>query len=104
GEELSLVPRLEGLGCVEWASPRDAGAASVNVFGFAGTSTGAESAALRPPPAELSDHMPAAPEKSPELAPPHAARRMDPTLRAMAEGRAVYLEDGREQPFGTRLT
>jgi hypothetical protein len=25
---------------------------------------------------------------------------MDPSLRAMAEGRAVYLEDGREQPFG----
>ncbi len=70
------------------------------MFVFGGTITGAEIAAIRLPPEELSDHVLVAPEKIPELAPPHVSRRMDPSLRAMADGRAVYLEDGREQPFG----
>ncbi|MBT2212225.1 MULTISPECIES: NUDIX domain-containing protein [Actinomadura] len=98
-EELGFVPRLDGLVCVDWGSPRD-GIDSVNVFVFAGTVTGAEVEAIRLPPDELSDHVLVAPEKIPELAAPHIARRMEPSLRALAEGRAVYLEDGREQPFG----
>ncbi|MEU8341575.1 ADP-ribose pyrophosphatase YjhB, NUDIX family [Actinomadura meyerae] len=99
-EELGLVPRLDGLACVDWGSPRDDGVDAVNVFVFGGSITGAEIAAIRLPPEELSDHVLVAPEKVPELAPPHVSRRMDPSLRAMADGRAVYLEDGREQPFG----
>ncbi|WP_131741584.1 NUDIX domain-containing protein [Actinomadura roseirufa] len=98
-EELGFVPRLDGLACVDWGSPRG-GVDSVNVFVFGGTITGAEAAAIRLPPEELSDHVLVAPEKVPELAPPHIARRMEPSLRAMAERRAVYLEDGRAQAFG----
>ncbi|MFC0042615.1 NUDIX domain-containing protein [Actinomadura rayongensis] len=94
-EELGLVPRLGGLVCVDWGSPHD-GVDAVNVFVFGGTITAAEIGRLRLPPDELSDHTLAAPEKIPDLAPPHIARRMVPSLRALGEGRAVYLEDGRE--------
>lgn len=103
-EELGLVPRLNGLACVDWGSPRDDGVDAVNVFVFGGSITGEEIAAIRLPPDELSDHILVAPEKIPELAPQHVSRRMDPSLRAMADGRAVYLEDGREPPFGTGLS
>ena len=103
-EELGLVPRLDGLACVDWGSPRDDGVDAVNVFVFGGTITGAEIAAIRLPPDELSDHILVAPEKIPELAPPHVSRRMGPSLHAMATGRAVYLEDGLEQPFGAGLS
>ncbi|MFD0691000.1 NUDIX domain-containing protein [Actinomadura fibrosa] len=102
-EELGFVPRLDGLACVDWGSPQD-GVDSANVFVFHGAITGAEAGAIRLPPEELSDHVLVAPEKIPELAPPHVARRMAPSLRAMAERRAVYLEDGREQPFGALLS
>ncbi|MQY09012.1 NUDIX domain-containing protein [Actinomadura macrotermitis] len=98
-EELGLTPRLTGLVCVDWAPPRD-GVDAVNVFVFGGSITAAEIAAVRLPPEELSDHVMAAPEKVPELAPAHIARRMGPSLRGLAEGRALYLEDGRETPFG----
>lgn len=101
-EELGLVPRLDGLVCVDWGPPRD-GVDAVNIFVFAGPITAAEIAAIRLPPDELSDHVLVAPEKVAELAPPHIARRMPPSLRGMAEGRTVYLEDGREQPFGERV-
>ncbi|QXJ19559.1 NUDIX hydrolase [Actinomadura graeca] len=98
-EELGLVPRLDGLVCVDWCSPQN-GVDSVNVFVFGGTITAAEAGAIRLPPEELSDHVLVTPEKISELAPPHIARRMPHSLRAMAERRAVYLENGREQPFG----
>ncbi|MFC6884392.1 NUDIX domain-containing protein [Actinomadura yumaensis] len=97
-EELGLVPRLDGLVCVDWGAPRD-GVDSVNVFVFGGAITGRELGAIELPADELSDHVLVAPEKVPELAPPHIARRMEPSLRALAEGRAIYLEDGREQDF-----
>ncbi|QFG26671.1 NUDIX hydrolase [Actinomadura sp. WMMB 499] len=100
-EELGLVPHLDGLACVDWGSPRSDGVDSVNVFVFGGSITGAQADTIRLPPDELSDHVLVAPEKISELAPSHIARRMEPALRAMAQGRAVYLEDGREQPFGT---
>jgi 8-oxo-dGTP diphosphatase len=99
-EELGLVPRLDGLVCVDWGPPRD-GVDAVNVFVFAGTITAAQVAALRLPPDELSDHVLVSPEKVAELAPPHIARRMPPSLRGLAERRAVYLEDGREPAFGS---
>ncbi|QKG18981.1 NUDIX domain-containing protein [Actinomadura verrucosospora] len=99
-EELGFVPRLDGLVCVDWGSPRDDGVDSVNVFVFGGTVTGAEIAAIRLPPDELSDHVLVAPEKVPELSPAHVSRRMEPSLRALADGRPVYLEDGREPAFG----
>jgi 8-oxo-dGTP pyrophosphatase MutT (NUDIX family) len=100
-EELGLVPRLDGLVCVDWGAPRD-GIDAVNVFVFGGAITGAELSAIRLPPDELSDHVLVAPEKIPELAPPRIARRMEPSLRALAEHRVLYLEDGREQVFGGR--
>ncbi|MFC5745477.1 NUDIX domain-containing protein [Actinomadura rugatobispora] len=98
-EELGLVPRLDGLVCVDWGPPRD-GVDAVNVFVFAGAITAAQIGAIRLPPDELSDHVLVSPEKVAELAPPHIARRMPPSLRGMAEGRAVYLEDGRTPSFG----
>lgn len=94
-EELGFVPRLNGLACVDWAPPRN-GIDAVNIFVFAGTVTAAEVAGIRLPPDELSEHLLATPEKVAELAPPHVARRMGPGLRAAADGRPVYLEDGRE--------
>ncbi|WP_037559224.1 NUDIX domain-containing protein [Spirillospora albida] len=100
-EELGLVPRLDGLACVDWGPPRD-GVDSVNVFVFGGTISAAEAAGIRLPPEELSDHVLVAPEKVAELAPPHVARRMAPSLRAVAAGRPVYLEDGRERLAGPR--
>ncbi|GLW67324.1 hypothetical protein Arub01_55670 [Actinomadura rubrobrunea] len=99
-EELGLVPRLDGLVCVDWGPPRD-GVDAVNVFVFAGSLTAAEIAAIRLPPDELSDHVLVAPEKVPELAPPHVSRRMEPSLRGLVEHRAVYLEDGREPGYGS---
>jgi hypothetical protein len=36
-----------------------------------------------------------------ELAPPHIARRIPPSLRGIAEGRAIYLEDGQQPAFGS---
>ncbi|TDD81298.1 NUDIX domain-containing protein [Actinomadura rubrisoli] len=99
-EELGFVPRLDGLACVDWGSPQG-GIDSVNVFVFGGAITGAEVGAIRLPADELSDHVLVAPEKVPELAPAHVSRRMEPSLRAMATRRAVYLEDGREQAFAT---
>lgn len=98
-EELGFVPRLDGLACVDWGPPQG-GVDSVNVFVFGGTITGAEADAIRLPPEELSGHVLVAPEKVPELAPEHISRRMTPSLRAMADRRAVYLENGREQTFG----
>ncbi|WP_019634613.1 NUDIX domain-containing protein [Actinomadura atramentaria] len=94
-EELGLVPRLDGLVCVDWAPPRD-GVDAVNIYVFGGAITDDEAARLKLPPDELSDHLLAAPEEIPALAPPHIARRMAPSLRALADGRTVYLEDGRE--------
>ncbi|WP_395105723.1 NUDIX domain-containing protein [Actinomadura sp. SCN-SB] len=99
-EELGLVPRLDGLVCVDWGPPRD-GVDAVNVFVFAGTITAAQLAALRLPPEELSGHVMVAPDKVEELAPPHIARRMPPSLRGLAERRAIYLEDGVEPTFGS---
>ncbi|WP_067830049.1 NUDIX domain-containing protein [Actinomadura kijaniata] len=99
-EELGLVPRLDGLVCVDWAPPRDSVVDAANVFVFGGAISGAEIEAIRLPADELSDHVLVAPEKVPELAPSHISRRMDPCLRGMAEHRAVYLEDGREPVFG----
>jgi 8-oxo-dGTP diphosphatase len=99
-EELGLVPRLDGLVCVDWGPPRD-GVDAVNIFVFAGTITTAQVAAVRLPPDELSGHVLIAPEKVADLAPPHIARRMEPSLRGIAEGRAIYLEDGREPAFGS---
>ncbi|MDL4776588.1 NUDIX domain-containing protein [Actinomadura xylanilytica] len=98
-EELGLVPRLDGLVCVDWGAPRD-GIDAVNVFVFGGAITGAELGAIRLPPDELSGHVLVAPERIPDLAPPHVARRMAPSLRALAEQRVLYLEDGREPVFG----
>ncbi|MBO2454069.1 NUDIX hydrolase [Actinomadura barringtoniae] len=97
-EELGFVPRLDGMVCVDWGSPRD-GVDAVNVFVFSGAVTADEVSAIRLPPDELSDHVLVAPEKVPELAPTHISRRMEPSLRGMAEGRAIYLEDGREPSF-----
>jgi 8-oxo-dGTP diphosphatase len=99
-EELGLVPRLDGLVCVDWGPPRD-GVDAVNVFVFAGTITADQVAAVRLPPDELSDHVLVSPEKIAELAPPHIARRMPASLRGLAERRAIYLEDGREPAFGS---
>lgn len=97
-EELGFVPRLDGMVCVDWGSPRD-GVDAVNVFVFAGTVTADEVSAIRLPPDELSDHVLVAPEKVPEFAPTHISRRMEPSLRGMAEARAIYLEDGREPSY-----
>ncbi|MFI0352054.1 NUDIX domain-containing protein [Actinomadura sp. 9N407] len=101
-EELGLVPRLDGLVCVDWGPPRD-GVDAVNIFVFSGPITAAQIAAIELPPDELSDHVLVAPAKVAELAPPHIARRMPPSLRGIAEGRTVYLEDGHEQAFGERV-
>ncbi|REF00224.1 NUDIX domain-containing protein [Thermomonospora umbrina] len=98
-EELGFVPRLDGLACVDWGPPRE-GVDAVNVFVFGGSVTPDEIAGIRLPADELSEHVLVAPEKIPELAAPHIARRMEPSLRGIAEGRAVYLEDGREPGFG----
>lgn len=97
-EELGFVPRLDGLVCVDWGPPRD-GVDAVNIFVFAGAVTDAQIAAIQLPPDELSDHVLVTPENVPRLAPPHVARRMQPGLRAMAEHRALYLEDGREPAY-----
>jgi 8-oxo-dGTP diphosphatase len=94
-EELGLVPRLDGLVCVDWGPPRY-GVDAVNVFVFAGSLTAAEIAGIRLPADELSGHVLVVPEKVPELAPPHISRRMEPSLRGLTEHRAIYLEDGRE--------
>ncbi len=94
-EELGLVPAVGGLVCVDWAPPRE-GVDAANVFVFGGTVTADETARLTLPPDELSDHALVRPEKIDEFAPPHIARRMGPALRALAGGRTVYLEDGRE--------
>ncbi|GAA3937281.1 NUDIX hydrolase [Actinomadura viridis] len=99
-EELGLVPRLDGMVCVDWGPPRGEGVDAVNVFVFAGTITAAQIGAIRLPPDELSGHVLVAPERVPEFAPPHIARRMPHSLRGMAERRAVYLEDGRVPAFG----
>jgi 8-oxo-dGTP diphosphatase len=99
-EELGLVPRLDGLVCVDWGSPKD-GVDAVNVYVFAGPIGPDQVAAIRLPPDELSDHVLVAPEKVPELAPPHIARRLGPALRGLAEGRAYYLEDGRDPSYGS---
>ncbi|WP_433323384.1 NUDIX domain-containing protein [Spirillospora sp. CA-294931] len=98
-EELGLVPRLDGLVCVDWGPPRDNGIDSVNVFVFAGALTAAEIEAITLPADELSDHVLVPADEIPRFAPPHIARRMPPSLRGLAEGRAVYLEDGREPGF-----
>jgi 8-oxo-dGTP diphosphatase len=97
-EELGFVPRLDGMVCVDWGSPRD-GVDAVNVFVFAGTVTAEEVSAIRLPPDELSDHVLVVPEKVPELAPSHISRRMEPSLRGIAERRAIYLEDGQEPSY-----
>lgn len=94
-EELGLIPKLDGLACVDWGPPQE-GIGAVNIFVFAGTITDAEIAAIRLPPDELSDHTLASPDKVGELAPPHIERRLGPCLRAVADGGVVYLEDGRE--------
>jgi 8-oxo-dGTP pyrophosphatase MutT (NUDIX family) len=98
-EELGFVPRLDGLACVDWGPPQD-GIDAVNVFVFGGSLTAEEITGIRLPADELSDHTLVAPEKVPELAAPHIARRMEPSLRGIAEGRAIYLEDGHEPGFG----
>jgi 8-oxo-dGTP pyrophosphatase MutT (NUDIX family) len=100
-EELGLVPRLDGLVCVDWGPPRLDGVDAVNVFVFAGAITAAQVAAIRLPPEELSGHVLVAPEKVADLAPPHISRRMAPSLRGIAESRAIYLEDGHEPAFGS---
>jgi 8-oxo-dGTP diphosphatase len=94
-EELGLIPDLDGLVCVDWGPPQD-GIGAVNIFVFAGKITDAEIAAIRLPPDELSDHTLVPPDKVGELAPPHIERRLEPCLRAIADGTVVYLEDGRE--------
>ncbi|MFC9975563.1 NUDIX domain-containing protein [Spirillospora sp. NPDC050679] len=98
-EELGLTPRLDGLVCVDWMPARDGVVDAANMFVFAGAIGGAEIDAITLPPDELSDHVLVAPEKVPELAPPHVARRMEPCLRGMAERRAVYLENGLAPAF-----
>jgi 8-oxo-dGTP pyrophosphatase MutT (NUDIX family) len=97
-EELGFLPRLDGLACVDWGPPQG-GVDAVNIFVFGGTVSAAQLAAIRLPPEELSDHVLVAPDKVAELTPPYVARRVAPCLRAIADGRAVYLEDGREQGF-----
>lgn len=97
-EELGFVPRLDGLACVDWGPPQD-GIDAVNIFLFGGSVTAGQVAGIRLPADELSDYALVAPERIPELMPPRVARRMAPTLRAMAAGHAVYLEDGREPAF-----
>ncbi|TNY36332.1 NUDIX domain-containing protein [Thermomonospora catenispora] len=98
-EELGFVPRLDGLACVDWGPPRE-GVDAVNVFVFGGGITAEQIGDIRLPPDELSDHALVAPEKIADLAAPHIARRMEPSLRGIAEGRTVYLEDGYEPGFG----
>ncbi|MEV4253063.1 NUDIX hydrolase [Spirillospora sp. NPDC049652] len=95
-EELGLTPRLTGLVCVDWGPPRGDGVDAVNIFVFAGRISDAEIAGITLPPDELSDHMLVEPDRVPEFAPAHIARRMGPALRGMAEHRAVYLEDGHD--------
>ncbi|GAA2074006.1 NUDIX hydrolase [Actinomadura alba] len=97
-EELGLIPHLDGLVCVDWGPPRD-GIDAVNIFVFSGSIADDEIARIRLPPDELSDHVLVSPEKVGDLVPPHIARRMAPSLRAAAEARAVYLEDGHEPRF-----
>jgi 8-oxo-dGTP diphosphatase len=97
-EELGLTPSLHGLVCVDWGPPRD-GIDAVNIFVFAGSITDDEIARIRLPPDELSDHVLVSPERLGELVPPHIGRRMAPSLRAAAEARVVYLEDGHEPRF-----
>lgn len=104
-EELGFTPRLTGLVCVDWGPPNGGhgGADAVNVFVFGGSVTAEEISGIRLPPDELSDHAMVTPEQIPELAAPHVARRMIPSLRGIAEGRTVYLEDGYEPGFGAAL-
>ncbi|RAY11096.1 NUDIX hydrolase [Actinomadura craniellae] len=98
-EELGFVPRLDGLVCVDWGPPRD-GVDAVNIFVFAGSITAEQVKGIRLPPEELSDHVLVTPDRVPDLAPPHIARRMGPALRGITDGRALYLEDGYEPALG----
>jgi 8-oxo-dGTP diphosphatase len=95
------VPRLDGLACVDWGPPQG-GIDAVNIFVFGGSVTAEQVAGIRLPPDELSDHVLVGQERIPELMPPQVARRMAPTLRGMAAGHTVYLEDGREPAFAHR--
>jgi 8-oxo-dGTP diphosphatase len=97
-EELGLTPGLDGLVCVDWGPPRD-GVDAVNIFVFAGSITADEIGRIRLPPDELSDHALVPPDELSGLVPPHVGRRMAPSLRAAAEARTVYLEDGHELRF-----
>ncbi len=95
GEELGVVPGLDGLACVDWGPPRD-GVDAVNIFVFTGRITGEQIREIRLPADELSDYMLGAPEDIAELVPPHLQRRLEPCLRAAAGGPVAYLEDGKE--------
>jgi 8-oxo-dGTP diphosphatase len=96
GEELGVVPRLDGLVCVDWGPPRD-GIDAVNIFVFGGRITEKQVAAIRLPPDELSDYTIVAPDATAGLVPPHIGRRLGTCLRAAeVGGPAAYLEDGRE--------
>jgi 8-oxo-dGTP pyrophosphatase MutT (NUDIX family) len=97
-EELGLTPSLDGLVCVDWGPPRG-DVDAVNVFVFAGSITTDEIGRIRLPPDELSDHVLVPPAELGGLVPSHVGRRMAPSLRAAAEARTVYLEDGRELGF-----
>jgi 8-oxo-dGTP pyrophosphatase MutT (NUDIX family) len=94
-EEIGLTPDLDGLVCVDWGPPRE-GIGAVNIFVFAGRITAAQVAGIRLPPDELSDYTLIDPDKAGDLVPPHMNRRLAPCLRAAADHRAVYLEDGTE--------
>jgi 8-oxo-dGTP diphosphatase len=94
-EEIGVVPDLDGLVCVDWGPPRD-GIGAVNIFVFAGRISAAQIAGIRLPPDELSDYMLVDPATAGPLVPAYIDRRLAPCLRAAADRRAVYLEDGAE--------
>ncbi|HEU5160275.1 MAG TPA: NUDIX hydrolase [Streptosporangiaceae bacterium] len=95
GEELGLVPALDGLVGVDWVPPHG-DADAVNVFVFFGRITGEQVREIRLPADELSDYALRAPDDVTGFLPPLNERRLGPCLRAAAGGPVAYLEDGKE--------
>jgi 8-oxo-dGTP pyrophosphatase MutT (NUDIX family) len=95
GEELGLVPAIDGLICVDWVPPRG-DVDAVNVFVFRGRITGEQVSDIRLPADELSDYALRAPGETADLLPPLNERRLSRCLRAVAGGTFAYLEDGKE--------
>ena len=94
-EELGVTPSLDGLACVDWSPPVDAVDAA-NIFVFSGHITADQLAVVRLPAEELSDHTLVAPDRLADFVPPHIDRRLESCMRAEADRRVVYLENGRE--------